>query len=74
MVVKQKKESKKNKTSNTLDPKITLVGEFRGKNIYIMGDKFSAKEFSEYMELWFQALLYIDSMVPNNKSLSHKKK
>ena len=54
------KKVKKNDKTNTSDPKITLVGEFRGSNIYIMWDKYKAKEFSEYMELWFQALRVID--------------
>lgn len=58
-MVKEKK-TKKNNLSNTNDPKITLVGEFKWHNIYIMWDKFIAKELSEYMELWFQAIQIID--------------
>lgn len=56
------------------EPDITLVWEFRGNNIYIMWDKYKAKEFSEYMELWFQALMIIDQQVPDKKILSPKKK
>ena len=59
--MKKKGTIKQNELSNTSDPKITLVGTFRGTNVYIAGDRYKAKEFSEYMDLWFQALQFIDS-------------
>lgn len=71
------KRSKKNELSNTTDPNITLVWEFRWRNIYIMWDRYAAKEFSEYMELWFQALQFIDDTYKTpteRKSLFPKKK
>jgi len=52
-------------------PEITLVWEFRGSNIFIEGNRIKAKEFSEYMELWFQALQFIDT---NYQTLSNNKK
>lgn len=60
-----KKSKSVENMSNTNDPNITLVWEFRWSNIYIMWDKFKAKEFSEYMELWFQAIKFIDEKYPD---------
>ena len=70
--MKKAKPIKENKLSNTKDPKITLVWEFRWSNIYIMWDRYKAKEFSEYMELWFQAIQFIDDMKPSDLSPKQK--
>lgn len=40
--------------------KYTLVWEFKGKAIFIEGNLKDAKEYSEYMELWFEALEFIE--------------
>jgi len=46
-------------------PKYTLVWEFRWKNIFIEWTLANAKEFSEYMQLWFMAIQFIDDMNPS---------
>jgi hypothetical protein len=50
----------KKKKVVTKEPEITLVWEFKGRAIFIAGNIQHAKEYSEYMELWFQALRIID--------------
>ena len=59
------KKAKPLKQTKKQEPEITLVWEFKGRAIFIAGNIQHAKEYSEYMELWFQALQIIDNQHPD---------
>lgn len=65
---------KKAKPIKQKEPEITLVWSFRWSDIYIVWNIAKAKEYSEYMELWFQALQAIDMQVSDSQVLLSKRK
>lgn len=55
------------------DLNIVLVWEFRWSNVYIEWWIAKAKEFSEYMQLWFEAIKFIDEQYKDPLSTKENK-